>query len=411
MNSVDAHERKNRTGLRIVDLAADVTGRILVVDDDARNRKLLRDLLTYHGHEVVEAVDGQTAIDQAMKTQPDVVLLDVLMPDMTGFEVCSAMRATEALAATPILIITALADRDHRLKAIEHGANDVLTKPLDNRDAILRVRNAVRMKKLYDQLQQTVQHLRETEQLHDRLMRWIVHDMKAPIGGIQGYLELLLMDAADRLTPEQANFVREALQSTKRLINMANTLLDVARLEENRFPVKVEDVEAGAILKQVHEELGGIAAEKSAVITLPEGEAWVRADADVLRRVLTNLVDNALRVVRTGEGRIQIGMETQADKVRITVTDNGPGIDPNLHSRLFEKFGMVDMDMHKKPYSTGLGLHFSKLALEAMGGNIGVISDVGKGSTFWLTLPIGQKPSPKENATNDGADNTSSTGR
>lgn len=411
MNSVDADDRKNRKEPRTVDLTAHVAGRILVVDDDARNRKLLRDLLKYYGHEVVEAVDGQTAIEQALKTRPDVILLDVLMPDMTGFEVCSAMRATDELAATPILIITALADRDHRLKAFEHGANDFLTKPLDTRDAILRVRNAVRMKKLYDQLQETVQHLRETEQLRDRLVHWIVHDMKAPIGGIQGYLELLLMEAADRLTPEQANFVREALQSTKRLTNMANTLLDVARLEENRFPLKIEDVEVGGVLKQVHEELVGVAAEKRVRITLPDGEAWVRADADVLGRVLTNLMDNALRVVPTGEGWIQVVMETQTDTVRIMVRDNGPGIDPRLHSRLFQKFGMVDTDLHKKPYSTGLGLHFSKLALEAMGGSIGVTSDVGKGSTFWLKLPIGHKRIPREGPTNDGSDKASNTGR
>lgn len=387
----------NQRGVaRAADLVTDITGTVLVVDDDSRNRKLLRDLLQFRGHTVVEAADGHSAIEQAVKTKPDVILLDVLMPDMNGFEVCSAIRTMSELAATPILFITALADREHRLKAMEHGANDFLTKPIDSRDVMLRVRNAIHMKRLFTQLQRTNEELRELEQLRDRLVRWIVHDMKAPIGGISGYLELLLLDAKDKLTDEQIQYVQEALRSAKRLINMANTLLDIGRLEEQQMPLKPAPADVVALARDAATELGGVAAEKAVKVALPETALWAMVDAEVIRRVLTNLLENAVRVVPHG-GLVRIRARQEGEFVFVEVEDNGPGIPQEYHKRLFEKFGMVGIEIGKKPYSTGLGLHFSKLALEAMGGTIGVTSEPGHGSTFWFRVPAAQ-PSPAENA-------------
>jgi two-component system sensor histidine kinase/response regulator len=382
-----------RVPTRAADLVADITGLVLVVDDDARNRKLLHDLLAFRGHQIVEAADGHSAIEQALKTKPDVILLDVLMPDMNGFEVCVALRANLELAATPILFITALADREHRLKAIEAGANDFLTKPIDSRDVTLRVRNAIRMKRLFTELQKANENLRELEKLRDRMLHWIVHDMKAPIGGISGYLELLLMEAQDRLTTEQAGYIQEALRSARRLINMANTLLDVARLEDRQMPLRPAATDLVAVVREVVAELGGVAGERNVRMDIPSGELWVMADAEVIRRVISNLLDNALRVVPHG-GLIRVTAVREGEQLRLEVTDNGPGIPEELHGQLFEKFGMVGVEVGKKPYSTGLGLHFSKLALEAMGGRIGVISKVGEGSTFWFVLPSASKPAP-----------------
>ena len=395
MSGHSNNHRAERPVARAADLIADITGTVLVVDDDPRNRKLLRDLLQFRGHTVVEAVDGHTAIEQAVNTKPDVILLDVLMPDMSGFDVCSAIRAISDLAATPILFITALADREHRLKAMEHGANDFLTKPIDSRDVMLRVRNAIHMKRLFTQLEKANEELRELEQLRDRLVRWIVHDMKAPIGGISGYLELLLMDAKDKLSEEQIQYVQEALRSAKRLINMANTLLDIGRLEERRLPLKPVPTDVVALARDAASELGGIAAERSVSVELPEGCIWAMADPDVLRRVIANLLDNALRVVPHG-GYVRIRARQDGNAVLVEVEDNGPGIPSEHHQRVFEKFGMVGIDVGKKPYSTGLGLHFSKLALEAMGGSIGVRSEAGQGSTFWFRVPVGS-PSAAEN--------------
>lgn len=364
---------------------------MLVVDDDYRNRKLLHDLLTFWGHSVVEAVDGHSAIERALKTKPDVILLDVLMPDMNGFDVCVAMRATSELAATPILFITALADRDHRLKAIEAGANDYLTKPIDSREVMLRVRNAIRMKRLFTELQKANEDLRELEKLRDRMAHWIVHDMKAPIGGISGYLELLLIEVKDKLSPEQIGYIDEALRSARRLINMANTLLDVGRLEERKMPLKIVPTDLLALSREVATELGGVASEREVRIEVPSGTLWAMADADVVRRVVSNLMDNALRVVPRG-GYVRVNADQDGDRVRLAVADNGPGIPEELHKQVFEKFGMVGIGGEKKPYSTGLGLHFSKLALEAMGGQIGVDSKVGEGSTFWFVLPAASPP-------------------
>ncbi len=395
MRNMQSDKSAKATAPKASDLVADLTGLVLVVDDDWRNRKLLRDMLQFRGHEVVEAADGHGAIEQAVKTKPDVILLDVLMPDMNGFEACSALRAIPELAATPILFITALADREYRLKGIECGANDFLTKPIDSRDVMLRVRNAITMNRLYVQLQRTNAELREVEQLRDRLIRWIVHDMKAPIGGISGYLELLLMDARDKLGAEQIQYIEEALRSAKRLINMANTLLDIGRLEEKQMPLKLEPADVAALARDAAEELGGIAGEKCVRVEVPREQAWAMADAEVVRRVITNLLDNALRATPHG-GAVKLRVGREGDAVRFEVEDNGPGIPEAYRHRVFEKFGMAGIAGEKKPYSTGLGLHFSKLALETMGGRIGVVSQEGRGSTFWFTLPAAPCPAKQE---------------
>jgi signal transduction histidine kinase len=379
-----------------IDLSADVVGRVLVVDDDARNRRLLSDILTARGHEVIEAAGGEEGLEAAATHNPDVILLDIMMPGMDGFRVCEELRSRPETSAISIIFITALVDRKDRLKGIDLGANDYLAKPIDSRDVVLRVRNAVRMKKLFDQLRQANEDLRKLEELRDKLVRWIVHDMKAPMGGISGHLELLLMDAEDRLTAEQVDYVREALSSTQRLLQMANLLLDISRLEENRMPLDVKPADLVKIAAEAASELAGLAKEKDVEIVMPSGTAVAPADSPTIRRVIENLLDNGIRCIQRG-GKITLRAEGESGVLQFEVEDNGPGIPVQYHEKIFEKFGQVEMRDERKLYSTGLGLNFCKLVVEAHGGAIGVRSEEDKGSVFWFTLPL--EPSPKQKET------------
>ena len=369
-----------------IDLSVDVIGRVLVVDDDAKNRVLLRDILAARGHEVLLAASGHEALDVAAQHNPDVILLDVMMPGMDGFQVCERLRSRPETATIPIIFVTALVDRKDRLKGIDMGANDYLVKPIDSRDVVLRVRNAVRMKKMFDQVRQANVELQKLEELRDKLVRWIVHDMKAPMGGISGHLELLLMDAEDRLTAEQQDYVRGALNSTQRLLQMANMLLDISRLEEKRMPLDIRPVDLAAIASDAVKELSGLAKEKNIEIRCPTGPKTAPADAASIRRVIENLLDNAIRCLQQG-GRIEVRVAIGEDDARVEVADNGPGIPSKYQAKIFEQFGQVELRDERKLYSTGLGLNFCKLVVEAHGGRIGVASEENKGSAFWFTLP------------------------
>ncbi len=155
----EAHDR----ALHGCPAAADIVGRVLVVDDEPKNRELLKALLEAQGHQVSEAVDGQEGLSATMEGLPDVVLLDVMMPNLDGLEVCRRLKSAAKTASIPVLLVTSLSDRKERLEGIKAGASDFITKPVDTADLVLRVRNAVSAKQLFDRLEGQYQRLQELE--------------------------------------------------------------------------------------------------------------------------------------------------------------------------------------------------------------------------------------------------------
>ncbi len=353
----------------------DSPGRLLVVDDDPTNRELLSDLLESQGHEILMAEDGPEALEMVAKHDPDCVLLDVMMPGMTGFEVCAKLRENPETANLPVILVTALTDRANRLKGIEAGANDFLTKPLDLAETGLRVRNAIRSRRLFGILAQRNEELHQLGILRDNLTNMLIHDLKSPLAAIMGYIKLVQTTAAPRLQDREKEFLQRSALSGQRMLEMVTSLLDVSRLETGDLTARMERVDLGALVGQVIDTMPG--GEITTQWTPPAEPAFVECDAELVRRVLTNLLDNAAKYARK---RIVI----QVEGGKVSVADDGRGIPPEYHQRVFEKFGQVDGGTR---YSTGLGLTFCKLAVEAQGGRIGLESVVGTGSTFWFTLP------------------------
>jgi len=374
------------------------TGRVLVVDDEEQNRELLRDLLEVQGHEVIEAENGKQALQKVTENLPDVVLLDVMMPELNGFEVCRKLKVDPKTAPIPVLLVTVLTDRSDRLTGIEAGANDFLSKPIDREDLRLRVRNAIYTKHLFNQVQESYERLRELETLRDNLTHMIIHDIRTPLTSISGSLELLQMRARHKLDEKEAGYVSLALSQTQILIEMASSLLDVSRLEESKMPLNLNQCDLGTVAKETLESLGSLITERTVYYNPTSNPVVVSCDANVIRRVIENLVGNALKFTPQ-DGEIKVTVETtplppfgkgETDGVqaKVAVADNGPGIPPEYHARIFEKFEQVETRQKGNKYSTGLGLTFCKLAVEAHGGKIGIDSEVGQGSTFWFTLPI-----------------------
>ena len=362
------------------------TGKILVVDDDAKNRELLRDLLEAKGHSVVEAESGQQALEMVAAGRPDVVLLDVMMPGMDGFEVCRRLKGNPETAPIPVLMVTALEERSDRITGIDAGANDFLTKPVDPQDVVLRVRNAVAAKKLYDQLQGSYDRLKELEALRDNLTHMIVHDLRSPLTGIMGFMQLVQMQAGQKLDDTESQFLGKALASCSTLLEMINSLLDVNRLEEGKMPLKPATCDLRALADEAIETLGAATEGIKLQVDRPAEEVIAHCDPEVIRRVIANLASNAIRFTpRAGE--VRLALESDPERARVSVTDSGPGIPPEYREKIFEKFGQVEAREDNRKYSTGLGLTFCKLAVEAHGGRIGLVSEVGRGSTFWFELP------------------------
>ena len=367
--------------------AVSQAGHILVVDDEPKNRLLLCELLELYGHLVTEAADGEQALQEVSNDAPDVILLDVMMPGLDGLEVCRRLKADPSTAPIPILMITSLTAQEDRHRGIDAGANDFLSKPIDRRDVLLRVRNAIYTKRLFDQLQDSYEELRELEAMRDSLVHMIVHDMRSPLTAMHGYLELLEMMDGDGLSDKGADFLHQVRNSTDTLIEMVSDLLDVNKMESGEMPLSPEECDLAALAREATSKLSSLKGARVLSVHAPEEAEIVKCDPGLILRVIQNLLGNALKFTPDG-GSVQAAIRPGEESVRVVVQDTGPGVPPEYHEKIFEKFGQVEMREQKQKHSTGLGLTFCKLAVEAHGGQIGVDSEVDKGSTFWFELPL-----------------------
>jgi signal transduction histidine kinase len=365
-----------------------LNGKVLIVDDDSYVCATMEALLKNEGHELIFASSGAEGQAKALAERPDVILLDVMMPEMDGYEVCRRLKADPATAAIPVLLVTALTERKERLKGIEAGANDYLTKPIDAQDLRLRVRNAIYTRKLYDQLQQSFEQLKELEALRDNLTHMIVHDMRSSLGSVLGFAQLLKASAKNKLDEREANFLNKVERNTNLLLDMVISLLDISRLEAGQMPLRMNPCNMYDLARAAIQPLEALLGSRTINVQRPEPPITIVCDIDLTRRVVANLVGNAIKY--TGDdGIIQVHFEALPQAVKVSVTDNGPGIPREQHKRIFEKFSQARTE--QRSLGVGLGLAFCKLAVEAHHGSIGVESDVGKGSTFWFILP--EKPS------------------
>jgi signal transduction histidine kinase len=361
------------------------TGRILIVDDDETNRLILRTILEEKGHIVHEASDGEDALKQVEIDPPDVILLDVIMPGMNGYEVCRILKRQATTSPIPVLMITSLTERNDMLEGIEAGASDFLSKPVWAPEIAMRVRNALFSKRLYDRTREDFERLKELEHLRDELTHMIVHDLRSPLMAITFGLDVHKHHAASKLTEAEMEPIKEVTLSAKRLVEMVNSLLDVSRLESGKMPLQLEECDLVELSSEVIKSIRSLNQDCEFEVT-QQARVMIQCDRELIRRVLTNIGTNAVKFV-TENGKIKFHIQDDNGEVKVFISDNGAGIPAEYHAKIFEKFGQAGARKQGRMYSTGLGLTFCKLAVEAHGGEIGVESEVGKGSTFWFTLP------------------------
>lgn len=366
----------------------DLRGRVLVVDDDVRACELISEILTADGYEVQVATDGPTALKIVRQEHPDTVLLDIMMPGMDGFEVCRRIKGDDATATVPVIFLTALTQREYLIRGISAGGDEFVSKPIDMDELLLRVRNAVRMHTLYDELNEHYEKLRRAEEWREQLFRMMAHDLKVPLAGALGNLDLVLEECRVEVAPETLECLSDAREAILRALRLAETVVDIGRLEDGRLPLKSSEHRLEHIVQSALNEIRALAEEKQITITAEGKSAPVRCDGELIQRVLCNLLDNAIAYSPAGE-RVHVRVQPQKHSVRVEVEDHGPGIPREWREKIFEKFTQVEAYARGRRFSKGLGLTFCKLAVEAHGGRIGVRSRVGSGSTFWFTLPVG----------------------
>lgn len=374
----------------------DVAPLVLVADDVPANVELLSDQLQTLGFRTVGAVDGPSAIAACLEHRPELCILDVAMPAgtlgvddrSTGFEVCRRIKRDARTARIPVIFVTALNDTSDRVKGIEAGGDDFLTKPHNRLVLGARVRSLLKLKAATDALEDSYRKLRELEKVRDDLMKMIVHDLKTPLTAVLATLEMVADGEFGEVTLDQKRALGDAETKSEELLALIGDLLEVARVEEIGIVLEREPLAPGAFIAELLHEWHVRFTQEGALVTTVVSDDAPTFDGDkpLLKRVFSNLVQNAL----THSGRsieLKVTARASEDGVLFGVHDNGPGIPDEFHDVIFQKFGRVKTAHVPRVRSSGLGLAFCKLVIEAHGGKIWVRSSPGDGSAFYVQLP------------------------
>lgn len=345
---------------------------ILIVDDTPANLLLLSRMLMERGYHTQTMPSGRLALEAARMEAPDLILLDIAMPEMNGYDVCAQLKADAALRDIPIIFISALNETIDKVRAFRAGGVDYVTKPFQFEEVDARV--------------QTHLQLRRLEKLRDDLTHMVVHDLRNPLSCICGFLDILECHDVPNMPADMQKLVTVARHSADDLLTMINSILDVSKMSAGEMKLHREPCDLVPLIRDVVAACRSLPANRTVTLDAMTSSFVVSADAGLIRRVLQNLISNALKFT-PADGTVHVAVTASPGDVRVAIRDAGPGIAPEYHQRIFEKFGQVE-DRSQR-LGTGLGLTFCKLAIEAHGGRIGVESEVGQGSTFWVALPQG----------------------
>lgn len=381
--------------------------RILVVDDEPINLKLLDKLLRSDGYTELELVDSPTHVLPAYQRQrPDLILLDLNMPGMNGFEVLSQLQALNDPLMPPTIIVTAQSSHRFLLQALQAGARDFVTKPFDRHELLLRVRNSLDAHLSHVLLHHTQQQLAQQVELRGAALQRaesatkvkseflsnMSHELRTPMNAILGMLQLLQTTA---LNASQTDYVQKTQQAAKSLLGILNDILDFSKIEAGKMQLDPEPFEFEQLLQDLSfilfSNLGGKRLELLFDVDVDMPRVVV-ADALRLKQVLINLGSNALKFTAQGEVQLTVRVQRrESDRVWVyfALRDSGIGIAPEQQARIFEGFSQAEASTSRRFGGTGLGLAISRRLVQLMGGDLQLHSVLGQGSTFYFEIPLG----------------------
>jgi signal transduction histidine kinase len=360
-----------------------MSSRVLIVDDNDDDVEMIRRCLADDATEIRGVTDSTQAEHVFSEFEPDLVLLDLHMPPPDGLEILRRIRdARSRLGFLPVLVLTGDVGPVARNNALDLGADDFLTKPLDRKEVVLRVRNLLATRRLHVDLARAYRHKSE-------FLASMSHELRTQLSSVIGFSELLLSDTTDRFDePRRRKFLAQINSSGRYLLDLTSDILDLAKIEAGHGMLRLENVTIVEIAHSVMRVMEPLAAKKAIRLKADLAAAGeVQADAGKLRQMLLNLVSNAVKFTPEG-GHVTIGAQRLAETVEISVSDNGIGIADTELEHLFEEFRQVDFDIAREQHGTGLGLALTKRFVELHGGQIRLASQVGKGSVFTLSLPL-----------------------
>ena len=363
--------------------------KILIVDDVMSNVLLLKVLLTNEKFQIATASNGRQALDKVIKEKPDLVLLDVMMPDMSGFEVSQQLKANPETAEIPIIFLTALNSTADIVKGFQVGGNDFISKPFNKEELIIRVTHQISLIAAKRIIVAQTEELRKTIIGRDKLYSVIAHDLRSPMGSIKMVLNMLILNLpSDTIGPEMYELLTMANQTTEDVFSLLDNLLKWTKSQIGKLKVVYQDIDMVEVTEGVIEIFSMVAELKKISIRLETpSKLEVYADIDMIKTVIRNLLSNAIKFSNE-ETEILVTVQEQEGMAVVSVKDSGCGIDEENQKKL------LHTDTHFSTFGTnneegsGLGLLLCQDFVIKNGGRLWFTSAKGEGSTFSFSIPL-----------------------
>jgi two-component system, sensor histidine kinase and response regulator len=366
-----------------------VPPKILVVEDKQDNIDLISYFLKPQNYEIQVAMNGETAIEMITKSPPDIILLDIMLPRMNGFEVCERIKKDPKTRFIPVIMITALKELKDKIHSLEVGADDFITKPFENVELLTRVKSLLRIKKYHDQLEQKNKELLRMDQFKDELAHLIVHDMKNPIFVIQGNLQMMGMGLNEPNSNVLKKYVDRIERSTQNLLRMVLNLIDIAKIESGEMKLNRELVKLNDLIERCVKKISEYPenSSKNIVLDMSSDVPMTSMDNSVIERVLDNIITFAVSNINN-EGNVEINTSFENDTICCQIKDDGVRIPEEYQNSIFEKFSQVEIKNEGYRVGRGLGFTYSRLAIEAHNGKIYLDNQTNIGNNFIIHIPI-----------------------
>jgi signal transduction histidine kinase len=354
--------------------------KLLIVDDVRENLNILRQVLGDEGYKISVAMNGRSAIKIAKKLLPDLILLDVMMPEMDGFETCRQLKQNKSTNDIPIIFVTAKTDHKDLTTGFLLGAVDYIIKPFNHEEVLMRVHNHLQTRILINEVE-------ANSRAKSSFLANMSHELRTPLNAIIGYSEMLAEDALDDNNIENHEDLKKITTASKFLLRLINNVLDISKIEAGKMPFNTEKIDIDYLLEETNIIIKPLANNNNKLTITNKTEVnIIHNDLTKLQQILFNLLNNACKF--TQNGIISLVVSKHDEWMQFEIIDNGIGLTEGQASKLFQDFSQATNLTSSKYGGTGLGLSLSKKFAKIMGGDIILESEFGKGSNFIVKLPL-----------------------
>ena len=362
---------------------------ILIVDDSESSQLLIKKYLSHENYKLVVAQTGKQALSKSKSNYFDLILMDIELPDIKGFEVCRQLKENSSTKDIPVIFVTIRSDTKSLAKGFEAGGIDYIHKPFSEEELRMRVRTHLDLKQTHDDLIRAKEKAEQSEKLKMAFLSNMSHEIRTPMNSIIGFAELMTDD--DLTEEEKHEYISIIINSGQQLLNIIDEILTVSKQEAGEIKLIDQNIDLNKLLSEIKTAHTKLIKDKpiELYLSIPEGNnPMIVGDKVRIKQIFDNLLSNANKF--TSRGFIEFGYQLSdknPEKIKFYVRDSGIGIPENKQSTIFDRFAQVEDYMTRNYHGTGLGLSIVKNLVELMGGTIHLESEEGKGSIFWIEIP------------------------